>query len=269
MLKILYEDNHIIAAEKPPGVLSQADSTGDPDMLGILKEYLKVKYEKPGNVFLGLVHRLDRPAGGIMVFARTSKAASRLSSQIRNREFGKEYLAVVKGSPCQGRKVVLRDFIVKDAKENKAAVADETAAGSMEALLEYECIADYRSGNGSESGSGIESGSAKEQLSLVRIVILTGRPHQIRLQMANAGFPLYGDKKYGTYRSAENKNGGSGEKYGSNRTEKLALWACRIAFVHPALKKEIVVTSLPPFDEEIPWKYFEKYYIPITSSWPS
>src|SRR5690554_2654184 len=160
-------------------MLSQGDSTGDLDLLTLMKEYIKVTYDKPGNVYLGLVHRLDRPVGGVMVFAKTSKAASRISEQIRQGRLGKKYLAVVWGRPFgKGR---LLDYLHKDTRRNMVRVVPENTSGAKQAVLDYDVIGTDKSG----------------ELSLVRITLHTGRAHQIRVQMQNAGFPLYGDQRYG------------------------------------------------------------------------
>lgn len=172
-LEILYEDNHLIVAVKPTGILSQEDYTKDPDMLNILKTYIKEKYHKPGNVYLGLVMRLDRMTSGIMVFARTSKAASRLSEQIKNHEIKKQYLAIVEGITKQSE--TLKHYLVKDEKLVKSFVSNE---GKL-AVLNYEKI------------------STIDNLSLVKVNLQTGRHHQIRVQFSNIGHPLYGDHLYG------------------------------------------------------------------------
>lgn len=171
-IKILYEDNHLLVVVKPINILSQSDITGDDDMLTMLKKYLKEKYNKPGNVYLGLVHRLDRPTGGIMVFARTSKAASRLSKQIKTNKFKKSYLAVV--SNLKQKEGTLKDYIEK--LEDGTSVISETG---KYAELSYKEIA------------------KKDNYSLVDINLKTGRHHQIRVQFSNIGSPLYGDKRYG------------------------------------------------------------------------
>lgn len=201
MINIIYEDNHLIVVEKPINMLSQSDNTNDKDLLTLLKEYIKVKYNKPGNVYLGLVHRLDRPVGGIMVFAKTSKAASRLSNQIREKTFKKTYNAVVIGNLPQGG--TLCDKLYKDSKNNIVYVSDK----GKEAILKYNKIG-YKNG-----------------MSLVNINLLTGRSHQIRVQFMNYGYPLYGDNKY-------NKNAKS--------NEQIALFAKRIEFIHPTSKEKLV-----------------------------
>jgi len=174
-LDILYEDNHIIVVVKPIGILSQADHTDDPDMLSILKVYIKDKYQKPGNVFLGLVHRLDRMVSGVMVFARTSKAASRLSEQVRNHEFNKQYLAVIHGKLESGNTLV--DYLLKDESNNTTTVVNSTQDNAKYAELSYE-VMDYNN-----------------NLTLVKIDLKTGRAHQIRVQFSSRNYPLYGDKK--------------------------------------------------------------------------
>jgi 23S rRNA pseudouridine1911/1915/1917 synthase len=173
-IPIIYEDNHIIAAVKPAGVLSQADSSTKPDMLTILKSYIKEKYNKQGDVFVGLVHRLDCPVSGVMVFARTSKGASRISEQIRGKAVTKKYYAVVQGVPMQ-RQGRLVDFIAK-GKNNTAEHSDE----GKESSLVYKTLA---------------SDEAKK-CSLLEIILETGRTHQIRFQLANIGNPILGERKY-------------------------------------------------------------------------
>ena len=211
-LKILYEDNHIIVVVKEPGIPTQEDKTGDKDMLTIVKEYIKVKYNKPGNVYLGLVHRLDRMVGGVMVFAKTSKAASRISEYIRQKNVKKRYLAVVNGTlPVSDQKVELRNYLVKNERLNMSRVVDSTTKGSKEAILEYK---DY---------------------SLVDIDLHTGRHHQIRLQFANIGHPLYGDIKYG---QKVNKVG-----------QNLALFSYYLSFFHPT-KDEYLEFEFKPTELE-------------------
>ena len=183
-LDILYEDNHIIVVFKPAGILSQADKSGDVDMLTIIKSYLKEKYNKPGNVYLGLVHRLDRPVSGIMVFAKTSKAASRLSEEIRNNKMHKKYLAIIHGY-LDVKEGTLVNRIEK--LDNKKVLID-TPKGK-EAVLNYKVIKE------------------KNNLSLVDINLVTGRYHQIRLQFASINHPLYGDYLYNKhYEIAEKVN---------------------------------------------------------------
>ena len=215
-IKILYEDNHIIVVEKPVNILVQADITKDIDLLTLIKKYLKEKYNKPGNVYLGLVHRLDRPVGGVMVLAKTSKAAARLSEMIRNSSFKKTYLAVVRGNLKGNGEFV--DNIVSD--EFKVSI---DASGKI-VKLKYQVIA------------------SAQNLSLVKISLITGRKHQIRAQFAYHGYPLWGDQKY-------NDNASSGEQ--------IALWAVNIKFKHPTRDEIMNFTSLPNL-EKYPWSLFKK-----------
>lgn len=173
-IKVLYEDNHIIAVVKPAGVLTQGDRTGDENLMDMVKDYLKEKYKKPGNVFLGLVHRLDRPVSGIILFAKTSKGASRLSEQFRNHEIEKIYQAIVIGVPKESRGV-LTNFLSKDEKTLKA----EKSSSGKEAILYYEVI------------------KSNDKYSLLKIKLETGKFHQIRAQLSFAGYPILGDVKYG------------------------------------------------------------------------
>lgn len=212
-MEVLYEDNHIIVVEKMPNVPSQADKTGDEDMLTIIKSYLKEKYNKPGNVYLGLVHRLDRPVGGVMVFAKTSKAASRLSEEIRNKTFKKTYLAIVNGK-MESESGEYVDYLWKDEKQNTSYVVKEGKKNSKLAKLNYEVIA-Y---------------NEKENVSLVKINLQTGRHHQIRVQFSSRMHALYGDSKY------HGRGAGSG----------ICLWAYKIKFVHPVKKEEMEFEDFPP-----------------------
>lgn len=226
-IKILYEDNHLLVVVKPAGILSQEDKTGDADMLTKLKAYLKEKYQKPGNVYLGLVHRLDRRVSGVMVFAKTSKAASRLSEAIRKHEFHKEYLAVIAGE-IHPREGVLKHYLRK-AEAGKGMIAEvvsKEAEHAKEAILEY-CLLKSRFIDG-------------EILSLVGINLITGRYNQIRAQFSAIGHPLVNDYKY-QYR---------GRNYG----DELGLVCSQIKFPHPT-KKEIIAFRYFP-DQGI-WKYFK------------
>ena len=213
MINILYEDNHLLVVEKKVGVLSQSDGSNTPDMLTILKKYLKDKYNKPGNVYLGLVHRLDKNVGGVMVFAKTSKAASRLSEQIRNRTFKKTYLAVCKGIiKADGKyqdylkRIEYRSF-VSNSKEGKLAI------------LNFHVL------------------EIKNNNTLVKINLETGRHHQIRVQFKYHNHPLLGD-----------------EKYGSKGKYPLALFAYKLEFNHPTTKEKLSFTILP---EEGYFKQFD------------
>ena len=217
-LNILYEDNHIIVVVKPPNIPSQGDKTEDEDMLTIIKKYIKEKYNKPGNVYLGLVHRLDRPVGGVMVFAKTSKAAARLSEQVRNKVFKKEYLAIVDGK-VQKTKGTLEDYLLKNEKTNTSKVVKEGIKNSKYAKLDYE-VFKY---------------NEEINLSLLKILLHTGRHHQIRVQLANFGHSICGDQKYGT----------------RGRGKQISLWAYKLTIEHPITKEEMAFRGLP---EEIgPW----------------
>lgn len=203
-LNIIYEDNHIIVVEKKANVLCQSDYTHDLDLLTMVKNYVKVKYNKPGNVYIGLVHRLDRPVGGIMVFARTSKAASRLSKLIQNHEMTKEYLLVCSGKLDQ--KGIMEDYI--ERKEDKSIISDEIHGKYSK--LEYEVI------------------DTKDNLNLVKVNLITGRHHQIRLQFAHRNCPLYGDQLYGI-----------------QDKKQIALFAYHLIFKHP-VKDEVMDFKLMP-----------------------
>jgi 23S rRNA pseudouridine1911/1915/1917 synthase len=218
-IKIIFEDNHLLVVEKPCNMLSQGDETGDEDILSLLKKDIKIRYNKPGEVYLGLVHRLDRPVGGVMVFGKTSKSASRLSEQIRKHEFKKTYIAVVHGKPKKEEDILI-NYLEKDTRTNIVSVVSQ---GDKKAILEYKTIA---SNNG---------------MSLVRIYLHTGRPHQIRVQMAHNGNSLFGDQKYG---KTLNKPG-----------QQLALWSNEILLQHPTLKSEMKFTSNPP--DEFPWNLYK------------
>lgn len=213
-LKIFYEDNHIIVVEKPNNIPSQEDKTGDEDMLTIIKKYIKEKYNKPGEVYLGLVHRLDRPTGGVMVFAKTSKAASRLSEQIRNKQIKKKYMAVCDGK-LEKEKDTWRDFLQKNERTNMSKVVSKETKNSKEAILDYELIR-Y---------------NEKTNLSTVKINLHTGRHHQIRVQFAARNHSLFGDQKYGT----------------RGRGKQLRLWAYYLCFIHPVTKEIMEFEDIPEF----------------------
>ena len=177
-LHVIYEDNHIIVVEKPVNIPSQGDKTGDKDMLTIIKEYIKEKYNKPGDVYLGLVHRLDRPVGGVMVFAKTSKAASRLSEQVRIKEFKKTYLVIVNGK-FDKNKGILEDYLLKNEKNNMSKVVKEGTKNSKLASLDYEVL----------------KYNEEINLSVLKINLHTGRHHQIRVQLSSRNHSIYGDQK--------------------------------------------------------------------------
>ena len=224
MLNVIYDDNHIIAVVKPQNVPTQEDITGDKDMLTMVKEYVKEKYNKPGNVFIGLVHRLDRPTGGVMVFARTSKAANKLSRQIQEKTFEKTYYAVVKGVPKQPRNTLI-NYIQKDLRENKASIVPMDVAGAKKSVLHYELI------------------DTQDNLSLLKINLETGRSHQIRLQLSNIGLPIYGDAKYGNVQPGL-------------KTTNLALWAANLSFQHPTQERKMLFKVFPP-EDKAPWNKFD------------
>ena len=219
---ILHEDNHILVAVKPQNQPTQADSSGDADFLSLLKDYLKQKYDKQGNVFLGLVHRLDRPTGGVMVFAKTSKAAERLCQAIREGDFEKEYLAVTVGCPKEP-KAQLTHYLKKNPLTNVVSVVPSATEGAKRADLLYEVL------------------ETKGRVSLLKVRLLSGRSHQIRVQMAHIGCPVFGDVKY---------------KGDIARGYPLALWAEKLAFTHPVTKERMVFLAYPPEEKE-PWKRFE------------
>ena len=219
---ILYEDNHIVVLVKPANMLVQGDSTGDPDVLSWLKQYIKEKYNKPGEAFIGLVHRMDRPVGGLLVFARTSKAASRLSEQVRTHELCREYVCVCQGDAPD--RFTLHDWLQKDEAANKVKVIPSyLKLQGKEAILHGRGVA-RRSGH-----------------SLVCIRLETGRAHQIRVQMAHIGNPIVGDMRYSGNRPKAQCN--------------LALWAAELRFKHPTLDQTMVFKVSPPEDEK-PWNYF-------------
>ena len=211
-LKVIYEDNHIIVVEKPVNIPSQGDKTGDTDMLTIIKEYIKEKYNKPGNVYLGLIHRLDRPVGGVMVFAKTSKSAARLSEQVREKEFQKSYLVIVDGK-MEKEKGTLEDYLLKNEKTNTSKVVKEGTKNSKYAKLDYEVLKYDKELN----------------LSVLKILLHTGRHHQIRVQLANSGHSIFGDQKYGT----------------RGKGKQIALWAYELTIQHPVSKEEMTFKCLP------------------------
>jgi len=221
-LIVLYEDNHIIVVLKEQNIPSCEDESKDKDLLTMVKEYLKEKYNKPGNVFVGLVHRLDRPTGGVMVFAKTSKAAARLSEQMKTGDFEKKYFAVLVGL-LREKKGTLVHYMKKNAVNNMVYVCAQTTEGGKMASLEYKMVEEYKN------------------FTLAEIKLHTGRSHQIRVQMNAIGNPVFGDMRYG------------GEKA---QKGNLALWAYELSFTHPVTKERMVFKIEPP-KELPPWKAFD------------
>lgn len=221
-LVILFEDNHLIVVLKPQNVACCPDESGDDNLFDCVKRYIKTAYNKQGNVFLGLVHRLDRPTGGVMVFAKTSKAAGRLSDQIRTGGFEKKYFAVLCGAPSQ-KKATLENYLRKNSVTNTVYVCTQTEEGAKFASLDYEVLQE------------------KGGLALADIRLHTGRTHQIRVQMASVNCPLYGDMRYGGEKAVKGK---------------LALWAYSLRFSHPTTGEKMRFAAEPPKDEGV-WKLFD------------
>lgn len=221
-LKILYEDNHIIVVLKPQNLASCPDESGDASLFDLVKEYIRTSCGKTGNVYLGLVHRLDRPTGGVMVFARTSKAAGRLGEQMKTGDFEKKYLAVLVGTP-EPRRGKLTGYLKKNAVNNMVYLCPQGTDGAKLAMLDYRVI---------EEAGG---------LALTEIELHTGRSHQIRVQTAGISHPVYGDMRYGGEKAVKGK---------------LALWAYSLSFTHPVTKARMRFMSEPPA-EEAPWSKFD------------
>ena len=220
-MEVIYEDNHIIAVNKTCSEIVQGDKTGDTPLSEIVKQWLKEKYNKPGNVFTGVVHRLDRPVSGLVIFAKTSKALSRLNEMFRTGEIKKTYWAIVKACPKE-KEAELTHHLVRNEKQNKTYAYDTEKANSKKAILSYKVI------------------GKSDNYSLLEIDLKTGRHHQIRCQLAKIGFPIKGDLKYGFPRS--NPDGG------------ISLHACKASFIHPVSKELIEITAPVP-DNKI-WKMF-------------
>lgn len=221
-MEVIYEDNHIIAVNKSISEIVQGDKTGDRPLPELLKDYLKVKYAKPGNVFVGVTHRLDRPVSGVVLFAKTSKALARLNDMFRNGEVKKSYWAIVKNRPPQPEGE-LRHYLVRNEKQNKSYAYDTIRKGAKPAVLSYQTIA------------------SSDRYFLLEIDLKTGRHHQIRCQLAKIGCPIKGDLKYGADRS--NRDGG------------ISLHARSIRFVHPVSKREIALTA--PVPDDVLWQAME------------
>ncbi len=226
-MQVVYEDNQILVVIKPHNQPSQKDESGDLDLLTEVKEYVKQKYNKPGEAFIGLVHRLDRPTGGLMVFARNSKSAERLSKQLQSHQMQKVYFAVVEGKiKYQSQSLV--HYLKKDEKNNLVKICPALEEGAKKAELMFETL------------------ERNEKHSLLSVKILTGRSHQIRVQLASIGYPIYGDMKY-------NKNATKGN---------LALWAGKLEFTHPTTKEKMVFIASPD-ESKKPWSEFNisKYFV--------
>jgi len=218
---ILYEDNHVIIINKLPSQIVQGDKTGDTPLSDLVKEYIKVKYQKPGEVFLGVVHRLDRPVSGAVMFARTSKSLTRLNELIKNREVKKTYWAVVKNKPPKEQDTLVH-FLRRDEAKNKSFITSKESGNAQTASLSYRLIA------------------SSDNYYLLEIDLQTGRHHQIRAQLAAMGCPIKGDLKYGYSRS--------------NVDGSIHLHARKLNFIHPVTKNQISILASPPKDPI--WDYF-------------
>ena len=223
-MKVLYEDNHVIIVSKSTGEIVQGDKTGDTPLSETVKQYIAERYNKPGNVFLGVVHRLDRPVSGVVLFARTSKALSRLSEMFRTRAVRKTYWAIVTARPAS-EEGTLTHWLTRDEKTNKARAYDREVPGSKKAVLDYRLIA------------------SSERYWLLEVELHTGRHHQIRCQLSKMGCPIKGDLKYGAARS--------------NPDGSISLHARRLQFEHPVSKLPIDITARVPEDKL--WQFFEKF----------
>ncbi|MFM2136338.1 MAG: hypothetical protein RL021_1738 [Bacteroidota bacterium] len=221
--RILYEDNHLVAVNKLPGEIVQGDKTGDEPLSGTVKRYIKDKYNKPGEVFLGVVHRLDRPVSGVVVFARTSKALARMNDLFRERKTEKTYWAVVQNKPEQTSGSLV-NFLWKNESQNKSYVTEEGRAGASRSWLDYRLIA------------------ASDRYFLLEVKPQTGRHHQIRVQLSHMGCPIKGDLKYGADRS--------------NEDGSIHLHARRLNFIHPVSHQAVEIVA--PVPEEKLWKFFEE-----------
>jgi 23S rRNA pseudouridine1911/1915/1917 synthase len=222
-LKVLFEDNHLLAINKEAGILVQGDATGDTPLVELGKEYIKRKYEKPGAVFLGVVHRLDRPVSGVVIFARTSKSLERMNALFRDRETQKTYWALVRNKPPHEEGNLVH-WLLKDEKKNKTTAFKKETPGALRSELDYRVL-------------GVRSG-----FSLLEVNPITGRPHQIRVQLASMGCPIVGDLKYGDHLA--------------NEDASICLHARRLKFIHPVKKEETLIEAPLPFNEL--WNSFSK-----------
>lgn len=222
-MEIIYEDNHLVIVNKKPSEIVQGDKTGDKPLAETVKEYIRQKYHKPGDVFLGVAHRLDRPVSGLVVFARTGKALARLNEMFRSKQVYKFYWAIVGQLPPE-REGKLVHWLVRNERQNKSYVCDRERPGAKQAVLDYKLI------------------GRSDRYFLLEIILETGRHHQIRCQLAHIGCPVKGDLKYGAPRS--------------NPDGSICLHARRVRFVHPVSKMEIDVTAPPP--EGNLWNSFQE-----------
>lgn len=222
-LEVIHEDNHLIVVNKQPSQIVQGDKTGDVTLPDLIKDFLKKKYNKPGNVFCGVVHRLDRPTSGVLVYAKTSKALSRLNEQFKDRSTKKVYWAVVENLP-KSKEGILTDYLLKNEKQNKSYVVDKDRKGAKEAKLAYQVLC------------------SSDNYHLLEVSLFTGRHHQIRCQLANMGCVIKGDLKYGSKRA--NKDG------------SIHLHARKLQILHPTTKEELVFIAPTPNDPL--WQFFEK-----------
>ena len=216
-MKVVYEDNHLIIVNKDPGELSQSDYTKDQSLVEKVKNYLRIKYQKKGNVFLGLVNRLDRPTSGLLIFSKTSKALTRMNKLLKEKKIKKTYLAITENKP-KNNEGKLVDYLLKNQNKNKSFVADEAHIKSKKAILTYKLL------------------KSLKNYFLLEIVLETGRHHQIRCQLSNIGCYIKGDIKYGAKRPNKNKS--------------ISLHSKKIEFIHPVSKLNILVEAKPP-DESI------------------
>ncbi|MGI6214410.1 MAG: RluA family pseudouridine synthase [Christensenellales bacterium] len=228
--QVLYEDNHVIVALKPPNMLTQGDRTGDESLLDYLKDYIKDKYGKPGNVYLGLVHRIDRPVGGLLVFARTSKAAARLNKQVQERSIVREYICICEGTAPA--RFTFKDYLYKDTEKN------------MVRTLPY-----YLRRKGKEAVLHACTVKSLGNTSLCAVQLETGRAHQIRVQFASNGFPLLGD-----------------HRYNKNPSGQIALWGMRLSFNHPITGQNMLFVAPPPIKGY--WAEYQNEVDGLNAGWP-
>lgn len=224
-LEIIYEDNHLIAVNKKSGQLVQGDRTGDKSLIDLLKQNIKIRFNKPGNVYLGCIHRLDRPVTGVCIFAKTSKALERMNKLFATRQVKKSYLAVSKGIP-QSKRGTLKHYLWKDTKKNKTKAVSKNTAGAKEAVLDYEVLA------------------CLNNMSLIKVLPVTGRSHQIRVQLSQINATIVGDLKYGF------KN--------PNKDASICLHCRSLEFIHPVQKTQIKIMANLPLQDA--WNNFEAYY---------